>query len=634
MSNNWLYNIRHIVAGEPVQASVVNRPTQSLEERTNYLKDRLDAAALGRAIFDTDATIAPDVEEGDAVFWNADMQRYERALAAVENDETTQTLVIQPSADCMGLLYIKKSQTLGDIVLRGIVKIPNLTNAITGTDPELSGRYYLSTAQPGKLVKQRPPVTVSICYVQGVKGSCDPNPWVVVMPQVRDFLESHIHYRFELVPRVAGTGAIVDGRYVISAPDVALQGWLPASHPLFRRDPADPATSYAPTGAVFGYNIQAHAGVARVWPPVPVQAVAMLWDKGTGRVGATELPLGTDGLAVCDNNGIWWMSNCENDLPFTTGTVTAPAGGTLPPECPRNERMRVIVVFLRMLFGNNRNVVTSLIAAPNSPLTVTNCDGLPAKTGDLEIDLDLKLAVDPVNVDGGIALKRIDAGNKFRQGWVTEGIVSASPVIGIQGYEPGNTTLRALTNDEKTALGFDPASVITAQRGLIKITFNDQLVEREIAPQVIRLSDVVERLYRDVPYLGFVAGQESLVRVRFIVPAAGLGTGLTMKLRAQLLGLVTDTLPAFYVTYRRLARPAFGTQLPLTTTDAPPLNFPSDIPVAANNVVEVDSEAFTVAEGDTVLVTIQRRLIGVTADGYAGEVGLLRLSGIIMTGGA
>lgn len=633
MSNNWLYNIRQVIAGEPVQASVVNRPTQALEERTDYLKDRLDAAELGRALFDVDATIASDVEEGEAVFWNYETKRYERALAAVENNELTQTLVIQPSADCMGLLYKKKSPTLGDIVLRGIVKIPNLTNAIVGADEQLAGRYYLSPEAPGKLVKQKPPVTVGVCYVQGSRDSCDTNPWVVVMPQVRDFLESHVHYRFELVPRIAGSGTVTDGRHQITTPDATMQGWLPASHATFRRDPNDPTTNYAPPGAVFGYNIKAHAGLARVWPPMPVQAVAMLWDKGQNRVGATEIPLGTDGLAVCDNNGIWWMSNCVDDVPFTTGTVTVPQGGTLPPECPRDERMRVVVVFLRMLFGNNRNVVTSLVAAPGSPITVTNCDGLPAKTGDLELDLNLALAVDPVLLDGGIALKRIDNGNVFRQGWVTEGVVSGSPTIQIQGYTPGTTTTRALTSAEKTALGFDASTAVTAQRGLVKITFNDQLVERELSPQIIRLSDVVERLYRDVPYLGFVAEQDSLVRVRFIVPAAGLGTSIQMKLRTQILGLVTDTLPALQVTYRRLPRPSAGEEIPLANNESAALFFPSARNITVNNVIEVESAPFTVQEGDTVLMTIRRPLISGVGDGYAGEIGLLRMSGIITTGG-
>jgi hypothetical protein len=623
MSNNWLFNIRHVAAGEPVQASVVGRPDKALEERTDYLKDRLDAAALGRALFDVDATIAEDVKEGQPVFWNYQTQRYERALAAVENDDITQTLVVQASSDCLGLLYSKKSPTLGDIVLRGIVKLPGLTNAVDG--PIAAGRYYLSSAEPGKLVKQRPPATVSVCYVQGAKDSCAADPWVVVMPQVRDFLEDHIHYRFELVTRAAGVLSAANGRVSITQPDATLQGWLPASHSVFK--------GKAPAGAVFGYNLSAHLQLSRVWPPQPVSAVAMLWDKGQNLLGATEIPLGREGLAICDANGIWWTSDCVGDVPWVAGvsssSSSSSASMSAAPECPRDERMRVIVVFLRMMFGNDRSVVTSLQPGPGSPIRVTNCDGLVAKTGDLELNLDLNLAIKPPDLDGGRVLKRIEDGYRFRQGWVTEGVVSGSAPIVVTSY-PGNpVAARELTAAEKTGLGFPAEAPVTAHRGLVKISFDDAFVERELSPQIIRLSDAVERLYKDVPYIGFPSGQDSLVRVRFIVPAAGLGSGLQVVLRTQLLGLTTGTLPAFEVTYRRLPRPAGG-PIQLVPVDVlPELLFESNVPVTSNNVVEIESAPIPVAEGDTLLVTIRRKLLGGGADGYLGEVGLLRLSGII-----
>jgi hypothetical protein len=631
MSNNWLFNIRHIAAGEPVQAEIVGRPDKALEQRTDYLKDRLDAAALGRALFDVDATIAPDVLEGQPVFWNYQTQRYERALAAVENDDITQTLVVQASSDCLGLLYSKKSPTLGDIVLRGIVKLPGLTNAITG--PITAGRYYLSSEAPGKLVKQRPPATVSVCYVQGAKDSCAAEPWVVVMPQVRDFLEDHIHYRFELVTRAAGVLAVANGKVSITQPDGTLQGWLPASHAVFN--------GKAPAGAVFGYNLSAHLQLSRVWPPQPVSAVAMLWDKGQNLVGATEIPLGREGLAICDANGIWWTSDCVGDVPWVAGvsssssssssSLSSSSSTSAVPECPRDERMRVIVVFLRMVFGNDRSVVTSLQAGPGSPIRVTNCDGLVAKTGDLELNLDLNLAIKPPDLDGARVLKSIEDGYKFRQGWVTEGVVSGSAPIVVTGYPNNPAAARALTAAEKTGLGFPAEADITAYRGLVKIAFNDALVERELSPQIIRLSDAVERLYKDVPYIGFPSGQDSLVRLRFIVPAAGLGSGLQVVLRTQLLGLSIGTLPALEVTYRRLPRPTGGVAVTLAAVDVTPaLTFPSSITLtAANSVVEVSSAPIPVEEGDTLLVTIRRGLVGTGPDGYTGEVGLLRLSGIV-----
>jgi hypothetical protein len=283
-----------------------------------------------------------------------------------------------------------------------------------------------------------------------------------------------------------------------------------------------------------------------------------------------------------------------------------------------------------MVFGNDRSVVTSLQSGPGSPIRVTNCDGIVARTGDLELNLDLNLAIKPPDLDGGRVLKQIEDGYKFRQGWVTEGVVSGSAPIVVTGYPSNPAASRKLTAAEKTGLGFPTEADITAYRGLVKISFDDALVERELSPQIIRLSDAVERLYKDVPYIGFPSGQDSLVRLRFIVPAAGLGSGLQVVLRTQLLGLSTGTLPSLEVTYRRLPRPTGGAALTLAGVDvAPALAFPSNRTVTANSVIEVESAAIPVDEGDTLLVTIRRGLIGGGGDGYTGEVGLLRLSGIV-----
>jgi hypothetical protein len=175
---------------------------------------------------------------------------------------------------------------------------------------------------------------------------------------------------------------------------------------------------------------------------------------------------------------------------------------------------------------------------------------------------------------------------------------------------------------------------VYAQQGLVKLTYSDALTERELAPQIIRLSDVAERLYHDVPYLGFPASQESLLRARFVVPAAGLGNNVKLKLRAQLLGLVNGELPTLVVTYRIIPRPpAISSGEPNVTLPQEAaeksLTFVSSISVAANDIVEIESEQVSITEGDTVLVTIRRQLDGGGPDAYPGEVGLLRMSGIV-----
>ena len=703
MSANWPHNIKHVTPGEPVQAGIVGRPDRTLEERTEYLKERLDAAELGRAIFEVDATVSPDVLPGQPVYWNWATNRYEKALVAVEQDAVTQVFTVQPSSDCVGMCYRKKAEDRADIVLRGLVVFNDLTNSIGET--VAPGKYYLSAVEAGKLSKQKPPVTVVVCHVQGPRDNCSDKLRVVVMPQSRDYVEEHTHYRFELFTKPCGTNTLYtddDGkqRHRIDDPNPELQGWLPADHPTFRRDPDDETTSYAPPGAVFGYNLKKHTALNRVWPPIPIQSVAMIRDRGKGRLGACEIPLGAGGAAIADVNGIWWMSDCRRDVPWPDDWTPAyDPGELLGNECPRNEVMRIVVIYLRMLVGNDRSVVTSLVQDVDevdgetivAPVAITNCDDLPASTGDLKLNVDLQYA--KTEAVGGQVVKRVDNRHQLARGWVAEGVVTTTPsyltVTGSRntpkavtisiaeeaiftsashGFTAGTkvrlvpdsgsmlpsgvaanteyfvldvdltqnsfklstaakgtplaTTAagvgtfkvvsgRYLTSAEKTALSITTNEPVPVHQGLLRIDYTDDLVEREISPQIIRLSDTVERLYMDIPYLGFPADQNSLLRVRLNVPEVNVEQNLKMKVRVRLFGRggganTATQLPTLYMSYRRLPRPGTNA-LPLPTVDAE-LDFSdSSQSLPRDTVVECDGEEFDVRAGDTVLVTIEHR---------------------------
>jgi hypothetical protein len=721
MSANWPYNIKHVTPGEPVQAGIVGRPDRTLEERTEYLKERLDAAELGRAIFEVDATVSPDVLPGQPVYWNWSNNRYEKALVAVEQDPTTQVFTVQPSSDCVGMCYRKKSADRADIVLRGLVVFNDLTNSIGETvEP---GKYYLSAVEPGKLSKQKPPVTVVVCHVQGPRDNCSDKLRVVVMPQTKDYVEEHTHYRFDLIARPAGTNTIVADedeqlRHEITDPNPDMQGWLPADHETFRRVSDDPTTNYAPPGAVFGYNLKKHNAINRVWPPIPIQSVSMIWDKSENAIGATEIPLGARGLAIADVNGIWWMSNCYGDVPWPAEYSSAWVDGDgLGAECPRNEVMRVVVIYLRMLLGNDRSVVTSLVQDVDevdgetivAPVAITNCDDLPASTGDLKLNVDLQFA--KTEAVGGQAIKGVANRHQLARGWVAEGVVTTTPsylsVTGSRqtpkavtisiaaeaiftaanhGFTTGTkvrlvpdagSTLpagvlanteyfvldldltqnsfklattangtpltttaagtgtfkvisgRYLTPAEKTALSIVSSDPVPVHQGLLRIDYTDELVEREISPQVIRLSDTVERLYMDIPYLGFPAEQNSLLRIRLNIPEVNTDQNLKMKVRVRLFGrggnvITPSQLPTLYMSYRRLPRP-YNSSLQLPTVDTDIDFSESSQSLPRDTVVECDGEEFCVEAGDTVLVTIERR----DDNSYDNDVGVLRIAGII-----
>lgn len=647
MSENWLHNIKHVTPGEPVQAGIVSRPDRALQDRTEYLKQRLDAAELGRAVFDNDATIASDVLPGQPVFWNYAEKRYEKALAAVEVDPASQAYVVQPSSECVGLCFRKKAATLGDIVLYGVVDLPELQNGVHGPSlpnhthpPVQPGRYYLSAAEPGRLVKQRPGVTVNVCYVQGSTDECNPVPRVVVMPNTRELVDEHTHYRFNLYTKPAGDNVVYADeneveRHRVDNADADQQGWLPADHEIF--------AGRAPAGAVFGYNLSQHQALKNVWPPIPVQAVSVLLDKGANYVGATDVPTGAQGLVVCDLNGIWWMSDCYGDVPWPANYVSGPP---VPPseeamECPRDEVMRVAIIFIRMLVGNDRSVVTSLAPGADSPVVIERCATGEAATlanpgtGDLKVNLNLQYASpndvreagDTILDEGLIVTGKTASGRRLQRGWVAGGLIAHNlPQLTIT-----STKSRKLTNAEKEQFNIPTGENVDLHRGLLKLNF-EALADREIAPQIVRLNDTVERLFMDIPYLGFPAGQASSLRIRLNVPDKNLGTPVTMKIRAQLFGKgsAAQPMPALYMSYRRIEKPGDtpGTAIALPTSETAStddtLVFNTALAVAPNKAIVRESSPFYVAPGDTILVTIERR----AGDTYP-EVGLLRVAGIL-----
>lgn len=584
--NTWVHQVR-----DPADAST-KRTTGALVGRTDYLKRRIDAAEFGQAVFAHDVTIDPDLLEGQPVFWNDNTQRFEAALAAVESDSESSSLVTAPSADCLGVLYTKEFANKGSILLFGYAPL-DVTHCIGADAP--AGRYYLSASEAGKLVKQRPAVSVPVLYYDGVGN-------VFVQPTMKDFVEDHIHFSFDLVCEPAGIAnqPAPGERHIIQTIDVTKRGWLPAS--VFG--------SRAPRRAVFGYNLAAHPQLQRVWPPIPITAVELMWDKGNNSVGGTRVPLGPDGLVVIDHNGIWWMSDCYGDVPWPTNTGASlssyPSSAAL--ECSRSEKMRLTLSFARMAFATNKTVVTSLQPAEGSPIRFSDCNGKEANTGDLFARFVTDFLISDNDTDGNLAFKDLD-GNKFKRGYVVQGVLS------------GNDNL-TITGTRTKKIGGK-----TYHQGLLEFSVNLDPAARDLPVQLVRLDDVKERHYQDVMYLGFPAGQESKIRGKVKVPGAGLPASPKVKFRFQILGRSTGTLPDLTLSYRILPRPSTATAVALPTTDTL-LAFAPSRSITADRYVEVESASFNVAAGDTVLFTLLR-----SSDSYAGEVGVLDVVGVLFAGG-
>jgi hypothetical protein len=590
--------INFVRDGEPVAAGVTNRPTQQLQQNINYLWEVLSASGLGSTIVIRRATVNASVKVGQPVYFSSSSKVFEQALAAVATGTVDGHIVAAESAQVWGVVLQKLSSTLADILVSGYSAL-NLSEAVTGT--VTAGLYYLSGATPGKLVNTRTPVTVPVLRADG-------NGNVLVLPQFADFIDRHVHYKFDLVCQPAGTYTepASGNRHFITLADSTLPGWLPAGDPIFN--------GTAPLGAMFGYNLSAHTALKNVWPPIPVTEAYLEWDRGNA-TGSNGINLGAAEACIIDRNGIWWMSNCYNDVPWPTAYNSPGFSLSLsdPPdaECPRRQQMSMRVWFTKPSFATDATVVTSLTAL-DPRLIVTCVDGTPASVGALNIDLDLNFVSTAGNT-GYQVLKEIE-GNSFKQGPVCEGLYTSSSAVTLAS--PSRRRLISGNNSSPWLYqGPVEISVVPTE-------------SREIEVQLIRLDGVEEQFYEDVTYLGFPASTATSIRCKLHVPSSTGFASPVISLKLRILGRSAGTLPALTVTARRLPKPSAGSALalPLTASEFAVTIVTTATLSSSNRYIEVASTAFAVVDGDTLLFTVQRN-----SDAYAGEVGILQMTGILTT---
>lgn len=638
---NFASRVNHVQPSSPVSASNTSQATRDLEKRTNYLSEIIAAVEAGQLLTMENQPVSSDVTEGTAVYWDSDNKQYAPAIAAAVNNPDTSSYVQAASAECLGICASKSNSTTGTIALMGILQItPAIVTQLFGAGAT-PGQYYLSAVEAGKLVLQKPPVTVAVAYLLGPADACEENSWMIIHPQVRDFLEDHIHYQINLVPSPAGTHIppLTSEPHEITDPDDTLPGWLPADHASFN--------GTAPTGAKFGYNIAAHSALSQVWPPLPITAAVLEMFQPT-LSGAPEKFEGLErvpaSMVQFDKNGIWWMTACYNQVPWPTTLDTTTSASSSSSSvsasvssssaaaevCPNESDMRLILSFLKMTFATDKTVVTSLQPATGEPLAFVDSDGTTAATGDLFAKLNVEALVNTTPVRGSLALKEVvDSQLTFNRGYVAEGLIAGSEDVILSG------THQELLDPTVAASSENPM----LHQGIVTVNVQLDPTERELNPQVIKLGDALERTHKQTTYIGFPSGRNSAIRMRYNVPPSGLPTTPKLKIRTLVFGRAVGPLSAMTMSYYRITRPTAGSPFSLTEGDTS-LTFdvvtPSDdydglgtdLPV--DSIIEVESSEFTIAAGDTVFVTLSRASDAVPA--FDADIGLVRVGGIIVAG--
>lgn len=578
--------LRQIRNGDPVDESTINPPLRDLSANDRYLLDLINALAASSAVYRRDATVDEAVSVGEPVFFNSATGQFEQGLAAASIiDGVARTA---SSAQIWGVCAVKKSSTRADILLQGYAEL-DISGPVGGT--VAAGLYFLSAATPGGLTLQEPPIGVPVLFADGDGG-------VLINNSFADLFASHQHYRFALVCEPCGTPELDAGRYTITGADDSLPGWLPADHAVFN--------GLAPAGAAFGYNISA-SPLASSWPPVPLAGAVLEWFNGVG-VSLPDL----EGLAVIDNNGIWWLTDCEDWQPWPADFIF---GGTTPTfdplTCPPTPPMALRLWYASSKFQTADTVVTSLRAKEGGVLTITclNDANVNQATGDLEIDANLTLLLDEAtDTVGHIVLKGL-VNNTFTRGPVVSGVKSSggslllSSVDGADedGYHVGNVLLTAL----QTPLGL------------------------ELDIQSVRLFGATEESHLGTLGLGFPLDRKTSYVGEVHVPYSLEATTVSIGLRFWLLARGAGALPPLTLTAQVVTRPD-PVEAPADLAEdwaAVTLTLPVT-ELTEDQYVEVTSSEIATSPGSVLLFSLERD--DSAGDGFPGEVHVIRQSAVIL----
>lgn len=600
----WVDLLRLLSNGQNVDEIDGNVPHRDLEQRTQHLKDLLDQLNAGEGIYYRSVPLASEVEIGQPVYLNHTTSEFEQALAAIDYDEFGNYGPVAESSYVWGVVTYKETATVGDILVTGVLRDVDMSTVIQ--DTSVSGAYYLSTLEAGKLSKQKPPVSVYVLYWWAGEQVG------IVMPTPREILEDHIHYRFELLAQPAGVPNCPDfgELHKIIVPDPDIEGWLPADHEIFQ--------GVAPPGAKFGYNLAKSEELSRVFPPIPIDSWYVEVYEGvqsTGRDPAIDV--------LVDNNGIWWMNDCYGLAPWPTYWEPCSSSSLSSEMCRPPDLnhlvghglpsypypMAIYFWFTKMVYKTDSSVVSKLLSE-SAALRFYRCGTTTeASTGPLEAHLDLGFAVEDPPQAGPLAFKEIE-GEKFQRGYVVEKIKSNSPNIVVTG-----------THDEVDSEG-DPTGY---KQAAILLDFVDPSTSaRELDIQLVALNNARQDEYQGVLYYGFLTGRESSIRCRVDIPSIGFPDTTNTQIKLRILGTAAGILPDLGFSYLRVPAAADPADLPTGDTVLGDIMLSAEGAVTANQYFDILSEAFEVAVGDTIFFTISRG----ASDTYAGTVGVLRQKGI------
>jgi hypothetical protein len=352
-----------------------------------------------------------------------------------------------------------------------------------------------------------------------------------------------------------------------------------------------------------------------------------------------------DDLVKIDRNGIWWMSNCYDQVPWPTDYDSNSSVSESYDDCPHQSVPEMRLYFTKVNFATDPSVVRSLTSVDSRIKIYCAGSNLSDSVGDLDIDLDLSFAITE-DETGYNVLKSLD-GEVFARGPVAEGVFTTTP---------SNIILKGSINKTVTI----DSTERTVHYGNICVDAAPVNLQ-ELPAQLVRLNGVTEE-HTPLLYLGMTSDYSTSYIVKFDVPYDAPSPS-HFSYRIEIIGRAVGTLPQLTISYDKASRPSFdaytGQNAPVPGNNAIPDTIGSVITnptiqdagtaymntkgviTLANTAVEATdmlrlgvvpnlapSHGFSVNPGDIIYIKVER-FPATGSDGYPAELGIVQQKGLL-----
>jgi hypothetical protein len=590
-----------IQQGEPVSPQTPNRALSQLQRNIERLAARLDELNWGQTLRFHNRPVATNAEVGHAVYLDREDNVFKLCQLGLKDSSVGAEVELADSSIIWGIVAKKLTPTSADILASGYADLDIRRAAgLAPNAPIPAGNWYLSGSSPGGLTAIPPDVAVIAC-------TTDQFGKVYRLPGFNKTFQVKKLYSFKLAMYPSGNVIPPDEGepHTITNANPSVRGWLPASHPIFN--------DLAPPDAKFGYNLAAHPELRDVFPPSRVAEARIIMQRPSVQDPAGRRWYGQqlfEDTVIIDVNGIWWMRNEYDNVPWPTTLDNVDPQIPIGPDDPALFFYNMRLKFTKYAVPSSQRLVRTLVSQDPRVEIVCQRGGQMADSGDLAVKLNLSLRNSETEYDGYKVLKGFDE---------ETGLFSAGPVV--SGIYSLSSNVQ-LVGDEKTLLT-DGREIFRGQIG-VKVQTDSQT---DVPATIVKLLNAIEDS-NPVLNLSLPSAYPSGYIAKFRV-GDQQDSSTSMKIRFRIVGKSAGTLPPLLLSYTRVPKPESlntAVNFPLITNIDLPIN--TTATVTPNQIVEAETNAFEVSNGDIIYLTVNRNPAS-PADSYGGNIGILDQRGIL-----